>query len=183
MLEYFVERDIFAMDVCKTRYYEKNVKVFFFTWKVSFFRKFLFSTFTQLVQNWSCNLHNNCSNHFWANGIASWCHDAQQYERRQAKIIGKIPFFKKNSPSASKVLTNWSFILQKKSQKTIWVVINCSLRFLILHRTRKEGQISSFTNNCVFNSITGNTRKKGQNRVSSRKTVFSKKIPMTSHVL
>ena len=72
--------------------------------------------------------------------------------------------FLKNSPSASLVLTKWSFIMQKKCRETTRVVLNCSLRFSILYRTKKEGQNSSFSNNCVSNSITGNTRKTGQNR-------------------
>ena len=77
LLEYFVERDKLVTDVCKTRYYEKNCISVFFTGKVTFFRKFLFSTFTQLLQKWSCNLHNTCLNLFWTNGIASWCRDIQ----------------------------------------------------------------------------------------------------------
>ena len=34
--------------------------------------------------------------------------------------------------------------MQKKCQETIWAVINCSLTLLILHRTKKEAQISLF---------------------------------------
>ena len=64
LLEYFVACDISVMDVCKTRYYEKNIKVFFFTGRVTFFRKFLFPTITQLLQKWSCNLQNSCLNIF-----------------------------------------------------------------------------------------------------------------------
>ena len=78
LLQYFVERDKIVMDVCKTRYYEKNCKSVFVHWKSNFsFRKFLFSTFTQLLQNWSRNLHNTCLNLFWAIWIAYWCHDTQ----------------------------------------------------------------------------------------------------------
>ena len=65
LLEFFADRDKIVMDVCKSRYYEKNCKSAFFHWKSTFsFRKFLFSTFTQLLQKWSCNLHNTCLNLF-----------------------------------------------------------------------------------------------------------------------
>ena len=96
LLEYFVERDKFVMDVCKTRYYERKCQSYFFTGKVTFFRKLLFSTFTQLLQKWSCNLHINCLNLLWVNGTASWCRDTQYYEKKQVKIIKKIAFFYKN---------------------------------------------------------------------------------------
>ena len=76
-LEFFVERDKTVMDVCKTRYYEKKCINDFFTGKVTLFRKFLFPTFTQLLQKWSCNLQKNCLNIFCASGIASWCRDTQ----------------------------------------------------------------------------------------------------------
>ena len=84
--------------------------------------------------------------------------------------------FLEKSPSVSEVLKVWSFRMQKKCQETLWAVINCSLRFLILHRTKKEGQKSSFSNNCVFNSITGNTRKTGQNRFFQPERGFFQKI-------
>ena len=67
--------------------------------------------------------------------------------------------FLKKSPTVSWAPTKWSYTKHKNCQETIWAVINCSLRFLMLHRTRKECQKSSFSNYCVFNSITGNTRK------------------------
>ena len=37
LLEYFVEPDENVMDVCKSRYYEKNCKSVFFHWKGNFF--------------------------------------------------------------------------------------------------------------------------------------------------
>ena len=73
LLEYFVERDKIVMDVCKTRNYERKDQSFFFTGKVTFSRKFWFLTFTQLLQRWSCDLHKNCLNFFWAYRNASWC--------------------------------------------------------------------------------------------------------------
>ena len=71
----------------------------------------------------------------------------------------------------------------EKCQETIWAVIYCSLRFLILHRTRKEGRNSSFSNNCVFNSITGNTSKTGQNCFFQPEDGFSRKIFLWLHML
>ena len=51
----------------------KILKVYFFTGKVTFFRKVVFPTFTQLLQKRFFKLHNSCLNLFWANGNASWC--------------------------------------------------------------------------------------------------------------
>ena len=67
-------------------------------------------------------------------------------------------FFKKN-PIGFIDPNEMKYIMHKNCQDTIWAVINCSLGFSILHRTRKEGQNSSFSIHCVFNSIIGNTRK------------------------
>ena len=73
LLEYFVERDKIVMDVSKTRNYERKDRSFFFTGKVTFSRKFWFLTFTQFLQRWSCDLHKNCLNLFWAYRNASLC--------------------------------------------------------------------------------------------------------------
>ena len=73
--------------------------------------------------------------------------------------------------------------MHKKCQEVIWAVLSCSLRFLILDRTKKEGEKSSFSNNCVFNSITGNTRKTGQKRFFQPGDGFFQKFPLTSYIL
>ena len=79
----------------------KNVKLFYFTGKVTFFRKLLFSTFTELSQKRSCNLHNNCLNLLWVNGIASWCGHTQKYEKKTGQNHREGSIFSENSPSAS----------------------------------------------------------------------------------
>ena len=54
----------------------------------------------------------------------------------------------------------------QKCQETLWDVINCWLRFSKLHKTRKKAKRffhrknSSFSNNCVLNSIRGDTKKR-----------------------
>ena len=86
------------------------------------------------------------------------------------------------SPSASYVLTKWRFVMYKEIQEKMKPVISCSLRFLKPHRTRKKGQNSSFSNNCVFNSITGNTRKIGQNRFFQPEAGFFRKNFLWPHM-
>ena len=101
LLEYFVERDKNVMDVCKTRYYEKKCISIFFTGKVTSFRKVSFSTFTQLLQKWSCNLHNTCLNLFlgqW-NFFLTWRYSVVWEKTGQSHRKGSIIL--ENSPSAS----------------------------------------------------------------------------------
>ena len=158
----------------------KNVKFFFFTGKVTFFEKICF----QLSLSWCRNDLVTCTIFvwlfFWANGIASWCRDTQNYERKLAKIIGEKRSVRKISIG---FIGPNEIYNAKKCHEAIWAVMNCSQRFLILHRTRKEGQNNSFSNNCVFNSITGNTRKIVQNRFFQPEDgFFFKNFPLISHV-
>ena len=152
LLEYFVDRDKIVMDVCKSRYYEKNCKSVFFTGKVTF----LFESFCFQHSLSFCRIDLvTCTTLVWIFFLGQWnCFLMSRYSVIRKKTgqnhrEGSI-FFYKISPSASYVLTKWSFILQKKCQETIWAVINCSLRFLKLHRTKKEGPNISFLKKLWF---------------------------------
>ena len=118
---------------------------------------------------------------FWANGNASWCRHTQYYEGKQVKVIEKIAFF-------SKILINFTsdnemklHIAQKISRNNMgrYKKFTKVSDFLKLHRTRLEREKknstrkNSFSNNCVFNSISINTRKNRRKPFfSTRKMIF-----------
>ena len=62
-------------------------------------------------------------------------------------FTGKLAFFSQKFffSSTSYVLKNWSFYFHSNYQNTSWTLINCSLRFVILDNTRKNGGLIFFT--------------------------------------
>ena len=107
------------------------------------------------------------------NKIVMYLCKARYYEKKKRKsvfftleIIKKIAFFKKNSPNGFIGLNEVKLYIGEKGRETFWDVLNCWLKFLKLHKTGKKAKRffhrknRFFSNNCVFNSIRGDTRKR-----------------------
>ena len=134
-----------------------------------FSKKILFSTTSQVLKKWSYTFHCNCQTKFWT------------LQNRPLRFV-KLEYTRKNSPiffphwqdflffqkivfsTTSQVLKNCSYHRHNHGEKTLRTVTNCTLRFVTLNITRKNGPKTSFLTlwNCPLMFITLDIRRKNR---------------------
>ena len=135
------------LEIYHTRYYKENGPKLLSPENIYFLKCLSLST-SKVPKMWWYLFHNNCQNTlgYLLNCCSPIFSCSIVGEKLGHKIffIGKLAFFFSKLCVFINLLghrKNWSYYFHSNCHITLWTLINCSVRFLILDKTRKNGQL------------------------------------------
>ena len=122
--------------------WEKLVNSFFTLERLPFFKNLCFHTTWLVLQNWFYNLHSNCQSTHWTLANCPLRFVTLDNTRKNGPkpfVIGKTAFFSKSLVIETLGSKKRSYSLQNTWQNTLCAPMGCSLTFVIVDNTRKNG--------------------------------------------